>query len=547
LTGIATTAKDFAFCLATTQFLVPIRNTTMDSKIGDDLRADEKDTSTVLLESDADTESPPQTLPQKLLIGVSIILLFLNYFLAQYDKFVLSYFQASIIADLGLTSQNYGVLSGYATGIVYALLAIPVAFIADYTKARVWTLSIAALWWSICVVFQGLSHNFWQILLARIGMGLGQAPVEALSVSLISDMVDTKWLFLAESVLYVGVYVGEAVSGQIATAFAKTNTSWNVALKAIGIVGVVLAFVLRLVIREPKRRAGVVVYDRPVVTEGDAELLTPNMSTRLKNAKTQLLASVSHIMRMRSLWLLTLSSGARQFSGNVFGYYMPSYLSAIYPTQLNLLSNYGIIVGVVGSVAVVIGGLLSSAARNHRLSVSLYLTGIGGIISAPFVILMVISLDIAQGDQYSGVKILYGVMTAAYLTAELWLGAFASVLALLLPPATKTFGLAIYGSVIVLIYSSAPQIIGLALRFYDPASDAYTQKTKVILAVLIPVGYAVGGVGFLASIRSVNRDIRGDIIAPGGMSTLRKTAFFAFFAFLGALTIALFVVSLVVQ
>lgn len=131
-------------------------------------------------------------------VVVSIVLLFINYFLAQFDKFVLSYFQADVIRTLSLSSSEYGIISGYATGIVYALLAIPVAFIADERLARVWVLSISALWWSICVIFQGYSHNFWQILLARIGMGIGQAPVEAISVSLISDLVGVQWIFLGE-------------------------------------------------------------------------------------------------------------------------------------------------------------------------------------------------------------------------------------------------------------------------------------------------------------------------------------------------------------
>ena len=131
-------------------------------------------------------------------VVISILLLFINYFLAQYDKFVLSYFQADVIRTLSLSSSEYGILSGYATGIVYALLAIPVAFVADERLARVWVLSISALWWSICVIFQGYSHNFWQILLARIGMGIGQAPVEAISVSLISDLVGMQWIFLGE-------------------------------------------------------------------------------------------------------------------------------------------------------------------------------------------------------------------------------------------------------------------------------------------------------------------------------------------------------------
>lgn len=94
-------------------------------------------------------------------ITLSLILLFLNYFLAQYDKFILSYFQNDVIQSLNLSESTYGILSGYATGIVYALIALPTAYIADYSGARVWVLTVAALWWSRCAVFQGLSHNFW--------------------------------------------------------------------------------------------------------------------------------------------------------------------------------------------------------------------------------------------------------------------------------------------------------------------------------------------------------------------------------------------------
>ena len=133
---------------------------------------------------------------------ISLILLFLNYFLAQYDKFVLSYFQKDVIASLHLSSSEYGLLSGYATGIVYALLALPTAYVADYTRARVWVLTVAAVWWSLCAIFQGLSHNFWQILLARIGMGIGQAPVEALSVSLISDLMGKQYVFFGERYVF---------------------------------------------------------------------------------------------------------------------------------------------------------------------------------------------------------------------------------------------------------------------------------------------------------------------------------------------------------
>ena len=167
-----------------------------ESKNGEHITAKE-----TIVESSPPPVSRPKSHIQPILmlhVSLSVFLLFLNFFIAQYDKFILSYFQSDILTSLDLSSSDYGILSGYATGIVYALLAIPVAFIADYTEARVWVLCIATLWWSICVIFQGLSHNFWQILLARIAMGIGQAPVEAISVSLISDFVDKDWIFLAE-------------------------------------------------------------------------------------------------------------------------------------------------------------------------------------------------------------------------------------------------------------------------------------------------------------------------------------------------------------
>jgi hypothetical protein len=316
-------------------------------------------------------------------------------------------------------------------------------------------------------------------------------------------------------------------------------------LKAIGIVGMVLAVITRCLLREPERRAAII----PQIHISDELIFAPRPEKgwRFTHAKKQVSASVSQIVRMRSFWLLTLSAGARQFSGNVFGYYMPSYLSSIYPSETNLLSRYGIIVGVVGSTAVVAGGLACTAAGTWRALMPLYVTGIGGMISSIFVILMVFSRSLAGGDESSGVRILYGVMSAAYLTAELWLGAFASLLALILPPQTKTFCLAIYTCTIILIYSSAPQIIGLALRKYDPGSSAYIQKTRDILAILIPIGYWVAGIGFLLCINNVKRDLQGDITQVGGTSWLRKSGFIGFVMLLISLTIALFVTSLVLR
>lgn len=333
----------------------------------------------------------------------------------------------------------------------------------------------------------------------------------------------------------MGVYVGEAISAQIATAFKKTNTPWNTAMKAIGIVGLVVAVLVRLVIREPARQTS--------LTQG--ENFEIDHSKNIHTAKSDFVATLKHVLRMRSFWLLTLSAGFRQLSGNVFGYYMPGYLSSIYTSETNLLSNYGIIVGVVGSFSVVAGGLTSSFLSRRTVMSPLYMTAFGGMISSIFVVLMIFSKSAAKGDESKGTTVLYGVMSATYLTAETWLGAFNSLLVLLLPPQYKTFGLAIYMSTLVLMYSTGPQIMALALRNIDVDSEGYIRRVRIVLAVLIPLGYWIGGIGFLFCVKQVRHDIHGDIVPPGMTSKTRKLSFAAFGVLLGCLVVALFVTSLV--
>lgn len=136
-----------------------------------------------------------------------------------------------------------------------------------------------------------------------------------------------------------------------------------------------------------------------------------------RSARGELSITVKYLARLHSFWLLVLSAGVRQLAGNVFGFYMPSYLSTTYGEHPELLSRYGIIVGTVGSVAVLAGGIVTSLLWKKTITTPLWLTGVGGMVSSIFVLLMLFS------KQIGGIQVLYGSMSAAYLTAELWLGA----------------------------------------------------------------------------------------------------------------------------
>lgn len=168
------------------------------------------------------------------------------------------------------------------------------------------------------------------------------------------------------------------------------------------------------------------------------------------------------------------------------------------------------------------------------------------MVSSLFVLLMIFSRDIANGSEDHGIKILYGVMSVAYLTAELWLGCLFALIALLLPPRYKTFGFSIWGSIQVLIYSSGPQIIGLSLMNEKPNSVSYTQATQLCLAIIIPIGYWLAGIGFLLSISLLKSDLDESFIS-GPLTLTRKVGAGCFGIVLGSVVVTLFIVSLVYQ
>ena len=78
-------------------------------------------------------------------------------------------------------------------------------------------------------------------------------------MSIIADLVPARFVGLAESLLYIGVYIGEAISSRISAVFIEQHKSWRLAFKAIGITGLVVAVVTRVIIREPKNRRKIIL------------------------------------------------------------------------------------------------------------------------------------------------------------------------------------------------------------------------------------------------------------------------------------------------
>ena len=181
-------------------------------------------------------------------------LLFLVYVMSYVDRQLASVLLEDMKADLGATDGQMGLLTGVAFAITYAILGVPIARWADRGVRR----SIIAMGlavWSAMTALTGIGRSYSQVLLARFGVGAGEAAAGPPGHALLSDYfpLDQRGRALA---IYsaggsVGMMLGMWLGGMLGDLYG-----WRAAFVICGLPGLVLALVVRLTVREPVRRRG---------------------------------------------------------------------------------------------------------------------------------------------------------------------------------------------------------------------------------------------------------------------------------------------------
>ncbi|WP_343520181.1 MFS transporter [Sphingomonas sp.] len=183
--------------------------------------------------------------------GATLALLTAAYFFSYMDRQILAILQEDIRRELLLSDTQLGLLAGFAFAIFYATLGLPVARWADRGN-RVNIIGIALALWSAMTAVCGLAQNFVQLLLARIGVGIGEAGSSPPSHSIIADLYPPEKRAGAMGIYSLGVVLGAAggtmIGGTLAHFFG-----WRVAMFAVGIPGILLAAIIKLFVVEPRR------------------------------------------------------------------------------------------------------------------------------------------------------------------------------------------------------------------------------------------------------------------------------------------------------
>lgn len=178
-------------------------------------------------------------------------LLFVIYVFNYVDRQILSIVLEPIKHEFSLDDWQLGLLSGLAFAAFYSTLGIPIARMAD-TRNRVNIIAASIVVWSAFTVVSGFARNFWHLLFARIGVGVGEAGCSPSAYSIISDYVEPKKRATALSIYSMGVYGGSSL-GFLVGGLVAHEYGWRAAFYTVGIPGLVVALILKLTVREPPR------------------------------------------------------------------------------------------------------------------------------------------------------------------------------------------------------------------------------------------------------------------------------------------------------
>jgi MFS family permease len=204
--------------------------------------------------------------PRRSVAWYATILLALLYWLSVLDRFIISLLVDPIKRDLGLSDLQFGMLHGFAFAATFAFFGLALGTLADRVSRR-WVIFAGVSIWSLATAACGLAQNYWHLLLARVGVGGGEATLNPCATSMLADLFPPQRLTFAMAVYAMGSTIGSGcaflVGGAIVDLVMHVDVltlplvgeirSWQAVFFIVGVPGALLSFAI-FTVPEPARR-----------------------------------------------------------------------------------------------------------------------------------------------------------------------------------------------------------------------------------------------------------------------------------------------------
>ena len=305
----------------------------------------------------------------------ALFILTIVYVLNFVDRQILVVLQEPIKAEMNLSDTQLGLLTGFLFAIFYVTLGIPIARIADKGNRRnVITWSVAI--WSAMTALSGLVTNYWQLVLARIGVGVGEAGGSPPAHSMISDYFPPGLRSVALSIFSSGIYIGIMI-GFLVGGYVSQHYGWRVAFFAAGIPGLAVALLVRFTVKEPVRG----LFDNKPADD--------NVPGIWEAAKI--------FWKLKTFRYLSLACALLSFSNYGVNNWMPSFI--IRSHQLSISETgvlFALLIGACGCFGAILGGVLSDKLGTRDKRWYVWLPGLMSLSGAPFLIACFFSTDLTS-------------------------------------------------------------------------------------------------------------------------------------------------------
>ena len=399
-----------------------------------------------------------------------LALLLLAYIFNFLDRQILGILAQPIKQDLNLTDTQFGAIGGLAFAILYSVLAVPLAYLADRTS-RGAVVAAALAVWSGFTALCGTATGFSQLFLFRLGVGVGEAGGVAPSYALIAEYFPPARRARALAIFSLGVPIGLA-SGTLLGAYLTHWISWRAAFLVMGVAGVVLAPILFWVVRDPPRKASKKANAAPI------------------------LPVFALLARKPTFWLMAFAASCSSLCGYGLALWTPSVLMRSYGLGLVSTAHFFASLLLIGGTAgVLLGGVLADRLGTGDRRWYAWLPAIAWLITAPM---------FAIGLSVNSLVLAWPLLLIPNALNILWLGPVTTAVQHLVPRHMRATASASFLLINNLIgIGIGPLLFG---RISDALKATYGVESLRYAAVGCTAFYLVAGGLMLVAARRLRSD-----------------------------------------